>query len=557
MMRRWISLILLLSVLLSLPLPAAAAERGISSGSVTNPIYSDYSVPAGSETSASKGADSPSQPSHVEADVLEATYLSVRDAAEQLRIAMMNRSRSQSALNTLKSIAEGSPDSETAKKAQRLLNEASEKNTIISLYITVPNYWAVDTAKNNWLYADFFPMAYSQELAKGAYDGDYLQWTWNSLSWFLVSSSGNNYHFLIDIKHYTTRSEEQLVQSRVSEILSGLGVASKTPYAAYSVLYDYLVSTVSYDYGSSYGLYTYTAYGAVKNHTAVCQGFATLFYALCRQAGLPARIMYTPRGFSPGHAWNVVKLGKQWYCTDCTWEVVNGTGRKYFLAGTDRFEQEQLHTRAGELTTSAFNSTYPLSRLDYDPNTEPETESPFYSDVPQSRWSYQSIQEATTLGLFNGVGDGKFAPEEEMTRAMLVAVLWRLEGQPASAPAGYSDVPGNTYYTTAVGWATANGIVYGIGGNRFDPNGYATREQVVAILFRYIGYHGKDNSSRKDLSKFSDAASISDYAKEPMQWAVSSGIMAGTSATTLSPMEATTREQLAALLVRMIHSYGM
>ena len=144
-----------------------------------------------------------------------------------------------------------------------------------------------------------------------------------------------------------------------------------------------------------------------------------------------------------------------------------------------------------------------------------------------------------------------------MTRAMLVAVLWRLEGRPASAPAGYSDVPGNTYYTTAVGWATANGIVYGIGGNRFDPNGYATREQVVAILFRYIGYHGKDNSSRKDLSKFTDAASISDYAKEPMQWAVSSGIMAGTSATTLSPMEATTREQLAALLVRMIHSYGM
>jgi len=132
-----------------------------------------------------------------------------------------------------------------------------------------------------------------------------------------------------------------------------------------------------------------------------------------------------------------------------------------------------------------------------------------------------------------------------------------LEGAPESPAAGYSDVPKNTYYTTAVGWASANGIVNGIGGNRFDPNGNATREQVVTILFRYINYLGKDTSARANLSKYTDASSVSNFAKTAMQWAVAAGIMNGTSSTTLSPQLPTTREQLAALLVRMIHTYGL
>ena len=347
------------------------------------------------------------------------------------------------------------------------------------------------------------------------------------------------------------------MKSRVSEILSGLGTASKTPYDAYSSIYNYIVSTISYDSNASYGLYTYTAYGAVKNHSAVCQGFATLFYSLCRQSGLPARIMYTPRGFTPGHAWNIVKLGSLWYCVDSTWESINGIGREYFLSGTDRFEQERLHTRASELTTQSFITAYPLSKTDYDPGGGPEQEEPFYTDVPESRWSYRSIQDATKLGLFNGVGGGRFAPAQEMSRAMLVTVLWRMQGQPKCPASGFSDVPGSTYYTTAVGWASANGIVNGVGGNRFDPNGIATREQVVTVLYRFIGYLGKNTSSAADLSRFTDASAVSRFAKTPMQWAVASGIMNGTSATTLSPQEATTREQLAALLIRLIQKYRL
>ena len=556
-MRRWISLILLAAVLLSLPLPAMAADREIRSGSVTNPLFVDVSIPEEQESSTPRGTRLLTKTVGAQANTLEATYVSVQEAADQLRLAMMNRTRSQAALNTLEAIAADTSNPTDSKKAQNLLNDVSEKNTIVSLYITVPNYWAQNDSANNWLYADFFPLSYSQDLAKGAYDGDYLQWTWNNLSWFLVSSSGDQYHFLIDIKHYTTASEEQLVKNRVSEVLSGLGVASKTPYDAYAAIYDYVVSTVTYDNGASYGLLTYTAYGAIKNHAAVCQGFAALYYALCRQAGLPARIMYTPLGFSPGHAWNIVKLGSKWYCVDSTWEVIDGSGRDFFLMGTDRFEQDRLHTRASELATASFNAAYPISKTDYDPGTGPEPEKPFYTDVPESRWSYEFIQDATKLGLFNGVGNGEFAPTMKMNRAMLVTVLWRLEGEPESPAAGYSDVPKSTYYTTAVGWASANGIVNGIGGNRFDPNGNATREQVVTILFRYINYLGKDTSARANLSKYTDASSVSNFAKTAMQWAVAAGIMNGTSSTTLSPQLPTTREQLAALLVRMIHTYGL
>ena len=556
-MRRWISLILMIGVLLSLPVPVLAADQGIQSGSITNPLFDHISVPESQEASAPRGTRLLSKTSAVQADQLDAAYVSVKEAADQLRLAMMSRSRS--GLDTLRSLASDTSNQERSKKAQKLVEEAesSEKNTIVSLYITVPDYWAVNDSGNNWLCSDFFPLAYSQELARGAFDGDYLQWTWNSLSWFLVSSSGDRYHFLIDIKHYTSLAEEQLVKSRVSEILSGLGTASKTPYDAYSSIYNYIVSTISYDSNASYGLYTYTAYGAVKNHSAVCQGFATLFYSLCRQSGLPARIMYTPRGFTPGHAWNIVKLGSLWYCVDSTWESINGTGREYFLSGTDRFEQERLHTRASELTTQSFITAYPLSKTDYDPGGGPEQEEPFYTDVPESRWSYRSIQDATKLGLFNGVGGGRFAPAQEMSRAMLVTVLWRMQGQPKCPASGFSDVPGSTYYTTAVGWASANGIVNGVGGNRFDPNGIATREQVVTVLYRFIGYLGKNTSSAADLSRFTDDSAVSRFAKTPMQWAVASGIMNGTSATTLSPQEATTREQLAALLIRLIQKYRL
>ena len=114
-----------------------------------------------------------------------------------------------------------------------------------------------------------------------------------------------------------------------------------------------------------------------------------------------------------------------------------------------------------------------------------------------------------------------------MTRAMLVTVLWRYAGQPQAAANPFTDVPGGEWYTQAVAWAAENGVVNGIGGGKFDPNGRVTREQAAAILFRYAQKVGAASAERADLSGFPDANAVSDYASDAMRWVVAEGIIGG------------------------------
>ena len=178
-----------------------------------------------------------------------------------------------------------------------------------------------------------------------------------------------------------------------------------------------------------------------------------------------------------------------------------------------------------------------------------------FIDINAKAWYHLYVDYAVTNGLFGGTSANMFEPETAMTRAMLVTVLWRYEGQPKVDQNTFADVneKDGSWYIDAVAWAAANGVVNGVGNNRFDPNGKITREQMAALLFRYAQKKGIDTSKRGDLSNFPDANKISAYAKEAVSWAVGEGIINGSDGKLL-PQGNATRAQVATILMRYIEN---
>ena len=173
-----------------------------------------------------------------------------------------------------------------------------------------------------------------------------------------------------------------------------------------------------------------------------------------------------------------------------------------------------------------------------------------FTDVPQNAWFADAVNYAVRNGLMNGVGNGRFDPNGSMTRAMLVTVLWRYEGSPEEGVNGFTDVPDGQWFTKAVAWAAENGIVGGIGGGKFDPNGNVTREQMAAILFRYADQKDIDTSERATLN-FPDAAKVSAWATDAIAWTVAEGIIGGSDGMLL-PQGNATRAQVSTILMRFI-----
>ena len=178
-----------------------------------------------------------------------------------------------------------------------------------------------------------------------------------------------------------------------------------------------------------------------------------------------------------------------------------------------------------------------------------------YRDVSANDWFHEAVDYAVANGLMNGVGNNKFDPDGAMTRAMLVTVLWRYAGEPEEGVNTFKDVKSDEWYTKAVAWAAHNGIVGGIGDNRFDPNGRITREQLATILFRYCNSKGMDPYARANLSSFPDGSKTSDYASDAISWAVAVGLIAGSKVGNrdyLQPQGNATRAQVATILMRFI-----
>ena len=174
-----------------------------------------------------------------------------------------------------------------------------------------------------------------------------------------------------------------------------------------------------------------------------------------------------------------------------------------------------------------------------------------FVDMAADAWYREAVQYVYDKGMMTGTGENVFSPDMTTSRGMIVTILYRLEGSPAGSGAtGFSDVADGQWYTDAVRWASERGIVNGYGNGTFGPNDPITREQMAAILFRYAQYKNCDVSGRMDLSGYTDEDQISRYAAGPMGWAVSEGLITGTTATTLEPTGSATRAQVATILMR-------
>ena len=266
-----------------------------------------------------------------------------------------------------------SDDLETVKEASEYLrNEMVNREKSATVNVKSEE---TDFSK---LIKEIFEGSYSQDIVRGAQDGDYLKFHWGG---YKVSGMYSNladgrrlYSINYRLEYYTTAEEEQAVTEKINETITDLDLNSGSDYIKIKKIHDFVCDTIQYDYinvSNTDYKYQFTTYGALFKGRAVCQGYATLFYRLCREVGIPVRVIT-----SSNHAWNIVKLNDKYYNIDCTWDDTDKdtpgipTGDywsgiviyKWFLNGSDDFPS---HIRQEEYTTDEFNAEYPMASKTY------------------------------------------------------------------------------------------------------------------------------------------------------------------------------------------------
>lgn len=198
--------------------------------------------------------------------------------------------------------------------------------------------------------------------------------------------------------------------------------------------------------------------------------------------------------------------------------------------------------------TAAHLSNYIVG---YDAWTNP------FTDVSSGDWFFDAVKYATQKELFNGTSATTFGPAVEMTRAMLVTVLYRLEGKPAATGTNsFTDVKTGEWYTDAVLWASESKIVEGYGNGLFGTDDSITREQMAAILYRYAQMKGCSTTKTTDMAKYTDAATVNTWADTAMKWTVAEGLITGRTITTLTPAGTASRAEVATILMRFVESFS-
>ena len=190
------------------------------------------------------------------------------------------------------------------------------------------------------------------------------------------------------------------------------------------------------------------------------------------------------------------------------------------------------------------------------PMTACAAEATDFTDVPADADYAQAVAWCKEQGLMKGTSDTQFSPEDTLTRAMVVTVLYRRAGQPGLADENlgypFADVDASAWYGMAVYWARLQGIVQGYGDGRFGTEDPITREQLAAILYRYAEYAQRDTSARGDLSGYTDGAQVSSWARDAVEWAAGTGLLTGKGAGVLDPGGTATRAEVATMLMRFV-----
>lgn len=190
------------------------------------------------------------------------------------------------------------------------------------------------------------------------------------------------------------------------------------------------------------------------------------------------------------------------------------------------------------------------------PIMETPKEAPIeFKDIEKNSWYSEAVKYVTEKQIMNGVSNNEFAPDDFMTRAMLVTVLYRMENsKTVDKNTAFSDIENNSWYTDAVIWAYENKIVNGVSDTLFAPNENVSREQLATIICRYAQFKNISTEINETNLNYSDAKNISEWANSSMKWAINNGIINGTSEYTLSPSDNTTRSQVAVILMRFIEN---
>lgn len=175
-----------------------------------------------------------------------------------------------------------------------------------------------------------------------------------------------------------------------------------------------------------------------------------------------------------------------------------------------------------------------------------------FTDVDTAKWYHLSVDYVLTHKMMNGVSSRAFAPNANLTRGMLVQILYNLEGKPKGTAANFSDVQADAWYAKAVGWAASNKVVTGYADGTFRPNAAVTREQAAAILYRYAQSKGIDVSvgENTNILSYVDVQQASEYAIPALQWAVGAGVLNGKNGGCLAPTGTATRAEIAAIMQR-------
>lgn len=176
-----------------------------------------------------------------------------------------------------------------------------------------------------------------------------------------------------------------------------------------------------------------------------------------------------------------------------------------------------------------------------------------FRDVPGDTWYASAVERVSAAGLMNGTAPGIFSPGGAVTRGQTAAILYRLSGEPAVYGSSFSDIPASAYYAKAVAWAARQGVVEGFSDGTFRPDLPVSRQQLAAILWRYAGLNQADSGRRASLESFRDAGEVSAYAAEPLRWALAEGILQGTAEGNLLPRGRAARGQTAVFLERFMN----
>ena len=204
----------------------------------------------------------------------------------------------------------------------------------------------------------------------------------------------------------------------------------------------------------------------------------------------------------------------------------------------DGYDDDRTAPRPGQDDTDIPDSDTPLS-------------AGVFTDLDSGAWYYDAVSDVVDQGLMKGVSGTSFAPDQQVSRSMLATVLYRMSGETWEGDrAGFPDVEPNTWYSDAVDWANAAGVVKGYDTGLFGVNDSITREHLVTMLYRYWLHLGGDASVQTDLTAFADAGTVSEYAREAMAWAVAQGLIQGRPGNLLAPAEGATRAELCTILVR-------